>query len=225
MRYLCAICFALFAIAPLSAAPVTYVESTDGELSFDHMDPTDLGLFDIGNNTVEGSISDVGLDNEIDVYTDQADIFSFTVNSGTEVSEIFLRSFSGSSDNFFVGIDDASTFFFSPVDINNFPTNATLDANIVAYGIAGITDLSPDADLDGGSNLFGNFAGPSGGISNSLGAGTYTVYLQETTDTSDYTLNFRVSAVAVPEPSSFAAFAFVSLAVARRRARRKRTLA
>ncbi|MFK8114981.1 MAG: PEP-CTERM sorting domain-containing protein, partial [Rubripirellula sp.] len=140
--------------------------------------------------------------------------------SGTEIDEIYLRSFTSSSNLIFMGIDDASTFHFSPAAINNANLLTDLDPELVVRGTIGVLDLPSGMDPDGGNNLFGVL----GGSSTSLGPGTYSVYLQETGDTSNYTLNFRVSAVAVPEPSSFAAIALASIAMVRSRTRRKRTV-
>lgn len=207
-RLILSVCILLISFGTGDAATVNYLEDTDGEFSGDHNAPTDLGVLGVGNNIVSGTVTDVGLDFDVPFYLNTADIFTFEVPLGTTVDQMFLRSFSSSSSFIFMGVDDTDTFFFSPEDINNFPSNQTLDAAIVARGIIGEPDDvdSPGADPDSGANLFDNLGGPA----NSFGPGNYTVYLQETSDSSDYTLNFRVVS-AVPEPSSVGLFSLCSL--------------
>ncbi|TWT54150.1 hypothetical protein Pla22_17850 [Rubripirellula amarantea] len=213
-----AICVAVLSGSPLLAAPVTFMESGGNELSSNHLVPTNLGTLEIGNNTVQGTVTQVGQD-FMGTWVDfqGADIFSFEVAAGTRINEIFLRSFTSSSNLIFMAIDDQNTFQYSSTQINTTVTSANLTANMSTWGTIGEPDDVDDAlsDPDSGTNLFDLLIGSE----NSLDAGNYTVYLQETGPSSSYTLNFRVSAV--PEPST--SLALLPLGYAVYRFRRKRS--
>ena len=202
LRYFYAFCLSLLMTCCVVAAPITYAENLNGELSGDSTAPTDLGIFGIGNNTVSGQVEQVGgfFPGAGFVDFENADIFTFEVAAGTQVDEIFLRSFDGSSNAIFMALDDANTFGFSASQINQANNLGELFPELILAGTVGeLDDVDVmGADPDSGSNLFDELIGPA----SSLGPGQYSVYLQETADATDYTLNFRVSAAAVPEPST-----------------------
>ena len=200
----------------------------DGELSGDNLAPTDLGLFMPGTNSVNPelhvvrgqvqAIGDVflfGPDPPDNLMFQTADIFTFQIPDGAQLENIFLRHFDSASNLVFVGIDTGNDFDASPYDIN-------LQAGALPI-LAGSTVGTPQLNAPGGF-LSSLGTGPAGsGFVGPLGAGEYTMYVQETNGSSTYEFGFQVVSIsAVPEPSMFAALGLVSCGLGLRRWRRRR---
>ena len=218
-----------FALATLPAttarSQIDYNEIADGFFSTDHLDPTPIGDVGIGTNTVRGSVS-----NARNAATATTDVYSFGVPAGLQVDSFILTDFSSGSNVGFVG------FHFG----NFFPHDAAgLDAvNDTFSGYqanGGSTFSGTTVDVEGVPTFFGTvlfdqstnnlsdlstqLGGP--GFSAPLQAGTYTVYVQETSaGATDYEFSFGVSSASVPEPSSLALVS-LSLVSSTRRSRRR----
>lgn len=200
-------------IASSASAEVVFMENSrggsDGELSGDNLSPTSLGLL-TGEHTVIGQVSDINLgefEEEARGMAGTADIFSFDIAPGTLLTSIILDDFVGQgSGALFMSIDDEPIYSYTPNQINSLDNPP--DLSLVLGGQA-------VGDGQEGTSILSNTAGGA----TSLGPGVYTVYIQETTNSSNYQLTFNVVS-AVPEPSS-AALCVAVLAVTSFRRRRR----
>ena len=179
---------------------VVFDEANDGELSGDNTSPTQLAIFDVGFNTVAGTVVDaLGANPNVDVFT-------FEVASGTQLDGIFLNSFNSTDNVAFIGLNDSTSFPFNATDLSNSPDQSQFIGGLLFGDNVG-TNLI--ADIGDGSI--------GAGFSSPLLAGDYTVYLQQLgTATVDYEFGFNVSAV--PEPGAAVALMLFGIAgMARRR--------
>ncbi|MCC9603445.1 PEP-CTERM sorting domain-containing protein [Stieleria sp. JC731] len=146
--------------------------------------PSAVGVFGIGDTIVEGTILNASESDE--------DVFTFTIADGTRLDSITLDYITGDG-NHFVGIDTGTSM--------TFPASYDGTSLLVAHLVS---DLDSGADLltiDVASNNYNTIAPPG-----ALSAGDYSVWIRETEfQDFDYSLTFRVSAVAIPEPSSLVA--------------------
>lgn len=175
------------------------------DLSDDGNAPTFLTFSD-GHNIVEGSMGWNGV-------TLDADIWTFTVAAGYEVSEINLVTYNGSNPTFpnghFMALASGSTI--NTTDATNHLSNGLwreeLDINLNTK-----TDLL--AILQAGPE-FGGI-----GFTGNLQAGTYTFWVQDTTDfVNQYCIDFVITPV--PEPGSALLMGVASFLCLRRRRPRK----
>lgn len=175
------------------------------DLSDDGNAPTFLTFSD-GHNIVEGSMGWNGV-------TLDADIWTFTVAAGYEVSEINLVTYNGSNPTFpnghFMALASGSTI--NTTDATNHLSNGLwreeLDINLNTK-----TDLL--AILQAGPE-FGGI-----GFTGNLQAGTYTFWVQDTTDfVNQYCIDFVITPV--PEPGSALLMGAASFLCLRRRRPRK----
>lgn len=212
------------------ASAVVVEESDTLEFSGVHTSPTDLGIFLPGTNLVTGAVQAIGRAEDfigVPEMAGTADIFTFEIGEGTQLNEIILNSYSSDQpapNNMFIALHDDSTFFFSALELNDEFVIPDL-SNILAGTVIG--DGPPSqvgTDVLDNLQAAGQIAAvpPLGrDFDIPLGPGNYTVYLQETTGTSNYQLAFNVSAV--PEPSSTFAMAAACVGiVAYRRVRRRK---
>ena len=155
-------------------------------LSTDNNNPTPLGSTQPGSNLVSGHVANAFVSGDMDVFT-------FTVESGFQWSGMYVDSYAypngPTGDNAaFLAINTGTSF---PYNANDFANNPNVDYNSFLGGtIFGTSDV-------GGSNILpraGNVTGS--GFSGPLGAGTYTIYIQQTGPASTYTLDFEVTSVA-----------------------------
>ena len=111
-----------------------------------------------------------------------------------------------------MGLDDGSQYFYSPYFLNFFFPDL---APTIKGAVVGLNDDFLTANSAGGS-----------GASPPLGAGQYTIYIQENNEQAptDYTLEFNVTSV--PESSSVVALSTACLGfIAFRRSRRRKRAA
>jgi len=175
------------------------------DLSDDGNSPTFLTFSD-GHNIVEGSMGWNG-------FTLDADIWTFTVAAGYEVSEINLVTYNGSNPTFpnghFMALASGSTI--NTTDATNHLSNGLWREE---------TDLLGNTKTDLLAILQ---AGPEfGGISftGNLQAGTYTFWVQDTTEfVNQYCIDFVITPV--PEPGSALLLGAASFLCLRRRRPRK----
>jgi len=167
-----------FSFSPLYA--LSHIEATDGDLSDDYLAPTIINIT-LGDNILEGGL---------DGGTTDLDLFRLSVPRGLEISAIILEAASGGGGGgSFLGLQPGSTLSSAPS--NNF-------ADFIGYGLIPAssvgTDYLPVITLPAISTL------PPFYGAESLEAGDYAGWLNETGDSSTYRLNFV--ATQVPEPSS-----------------------
>jgi hypothetical protein len=175
----------------LAAAPLTYVESVDGDLGPSASNPKILD-FDVGVNRISGTMG------KPPSLPPDADYFRFTLEPGEYLTSInvITLSFSG---NFFA--------------VQTGPTISTSDgaAHLFNTLVTGLGELTDNPRYEPSSGTADGFPDP-------LGAGTYTVWYQELGGLVNYTFDYTVTAI--PEPSAFAALAGLAglgLAASRRR--------
>lgn len=162
--------------------------------------------FSDGHNIVEGSMGWNGV-------TLDADIWTFTVAAGYEVSEINLVTYNGSNPTFpnghFMALASGSTI--NTTDATNHLSNGLWREEIDLLGNTK-TDLL--AILQAGPE-FGGI-----GFTGNLQAGTYTFWVQDTTDfVNQYCIDFVITPV--PEPGSALLMGVASFLCLRRRRPRK----
>ncbi|MEL6107996.1 MAG: PEP-CTERM sorting domain-containing protein [Planctomycetota bacterium] len=191
--------FALLITSPaLFASTVTNLhdeDGGDGDLSDDRLAPTDVGLLPIGLSSVTGLI--------FNINSQDADIFTFEVGAGSTLDSMMI---SIDGDRHFLGFDDGPQADGTASEL--------LIARLIGSGDSSanlLTDPIPAGEDFGGS-----------GVNGPLGAGSYTVWLQETAlgDVFGYTVTLQTSASAIPEPSSAVLLAFAGAGLALRRRRK-----
>lgn len=162
-------------------ASIIYDEALSGDLSDDNLAPTLLAISE-GSNVVTGSTIASPLDR---------DIFSFSVAVGQQLVAIVLDTYVSDDDQSFFVVAEGSSIG-SLVSLPGFLGNALIGASAGA--------MQGDDVLDDLGAL--TFPGSTGFVG-ALGAGTYTFWIQETTvGVPDYALDFQVTSVTVPLPSS-----------------------
>ncbi len=193
-------------------AAVVYTEAGNGELSGDSMNPTDLGFFMPGVNSVTGQVTSIGAGG----FNGTADIFTFEIAAGEQLNTIVLDSFATpSGGGLFMMLDDGNTFQFTAPQINdnfNLP-NLSL---ILGGSVVGTSNVGTDV-LDNLANAVNLGLGSQ--FETPLGQGQYSIYLQETGPFSDYSFSFNVTAV--PEPSTTFAMVLAAGLIGFRRLRKR----
>ncbi len=218
----CAVCW--FAMSESCWAGVVYSESVNGSLSSNSNNPTNLGIFTLGVNSVSGSVSFIGPGGS----NDTADIFSFRIEPGQVLQSIILSSYSSrrtvdggtepAPGNMFLAIDDSATFGYTKEEIN---AGAPPDLSRILGGSL-VGDTNPNRV---GTNILSVLASsatnntfPPRSFVTPLSSGAYSIYIQETGPLSTYSLTFNVAAV--PEPSSMLLFGASAIAFPLARLRR-----
>lgn len=177
-------------------------EDFDGDLSGDGNAPTSI-LFSEGHNIIEGIMGSAGGVGPVD-----ADVWTFTILAGYYLTGINLVSYSapGPGIQSFMAIDDAATINMSDPSLHL--SNGLWDEQLDGFGNT-FTDML--AILDAGPAFGGTgFSGP-------LGPGTYTFWVQETTDEIQYCIDFVVTPV--PEPGGALLLGLTGFMLLRRRRR------
>ena len=171
-----------------------------------------------GSNTVTGKVEEIGNGG----FNGTADVFTFEIGVGDQLDTIFLNAFDTESGAaVFLALDDGATFQYTAEQINDQFLLPDL-TQIMGGTVAGTLNIGTDIldDLQNAVNL-----GNGSAFDVPLGTGRYSIYIQETGPSSDYSLGFNVSNVAaVPEPSSLAALGVLGLGVfLHQRRKRNRT--
>lgn len=185
---------------PVSAG-VVYDEDSAGDLSDDHLAPSNLGLF-TDLNTIAGSTQFAN--------SGEVDVFRFNIGAGQRLDSIILREYVSSDNVAFIAINDDVTFPYDTFGLDAVangmaPANAFLGGSTFGPG-----NLNVDIMQQMGFITGRGFSGP-------LGPGDYTIFIQQKGALTEYTFDFNVSAV--PEPSAHCLFAAAIPAMLRRRRR------
>ncbi len=176
---------------------VMHDEGADGTadpLSTDNFNPTPIGSTQPGSNLVTGYVEDAFAVGDMDVFT-------FTVEPGFQWSGLYVDAYdypngAGEDVAAFLAIDTGSSFPYNAFD---FLDNPNVDYNAFIGGT-----IFGGEDESKGRNILpraGNSAGS--GFSGPLGAGTYTIYIQQTGPATRYTLDLEVTSVASQSLSSY----------------------
>jgi hypothetical protein len=169
LRFAVAICFV---VAAPSRAATIWNESTNGDLSGNMSTPTSLTLA-AGNNDLFATTQGGDLE-----------YVTVTVPAGGTMTGLFLRSYNSSDQTAFMALQRGATFTESP-----FAPNI---ANLLGYSHFGSIGV--------GFNLLPGLGIAQGaqGFTPPLQSGPYTFWLQQLGGTTNYQLDFVVSAPPVP---------------------------
>jgi hypothetical protein len=192
----------------MTAAATTYDEAINGDFA-----NADLASSGISPGTFAGVLSDnintiKGTFGNSTAPVRDTDVFSFTIPTGHQLTAINLTYTTISGDS------GGGSYFGIQGGLNIGTGVATVDSNL------------SNALIIDSSNLLASFAvGPEfggTGLTASLGAGDYTMFLSETAAVVGYSMDFAVSSVSpVPEPGEWAMLA-AGLALIGRIAGRKK---
>jgi hypothetical protein len=181
------------------AAAANYNEGVNGDLSDNLASPT-TWILEGGNNSISGSAG-VG-----DVRSDY-DLVTFTVPVGMQIDSVRLDSYANQGYASFLGLQATSawtTGFDFGVDGDTLLGWVLFDNSYVG------TNMLPQMGANGAGYASGGFTPP-------LGAGTYTMLLQDYATPFSYGLTFAVSAVPEPATLSLAAVGLLGVWSQRRR--------
>ena len=178
-------------------ADLMWDEAIDGDLSGDYANPTQLFTKGV-NNHVRFITEDLSGDPDREYFT-------FTIDAGYELTNLFLDTFETTPEfNLaFIAIASGSAF---PT-----PPSAPDPGAMLGYALVGIPDAGTDI-----LQLMGEGAG-SQGFTGPLGAGSYSIWAQETSIAIDvWDLNFVVTAI--PAPGALSLLGLGAIGLRRRRA-------
>lgn len=181
------------------AAAANHFEGVNGDLSDNPAAPTVWAL-DAGNNSITGSAGVGSLGSDYDLFT-------FTVPTGMQIDSVTLDSYSNPGYASFLGLQATPTWttgFDFGVDGDTLLGWVLFDSSYTG------SNMLPEMGANGGGFATGGFTPP-------LGAGTYTVLLQDYATAFSYGLTFAVSAVPEPATVGLAVFALIGVWSQRRR--------
>ncbi|MEL6258989.1 MAG: hypothetical protein AAFQ67_08035, partial [Pseudomonadota bacterium] len=137
----------------------------------DFQNPTDIGTLGVGTNTLTAGQQGEAAGRDIDYVT-------FEVAEGQQLSAINLVSYDGGDAAAFLGLVEGAAF---PTDASSTQASDLLGG--VTYG-----------DAQEGSDILDDIGGLQGatGFSGPLGAGTYTIWLNQTGPASTTSLEFII---------------------------------
>ena len=203
----------LVALASPAKAQTIYTETMFGDLSNTYTSPTTLFFLPGPANTVSGTTGRSSTTGQIDF-----DIFTFNVPTGFVLSGIVPVSTTTPSLSF-IAIDSGTSLSVDPAVVNS----TFNPAGLLGYAHYGPASFPPTI----GTNILAMMGTAAGadGFTPPLGAGDYTIWLQETGTTPiNYTFNFEISA-AIPEPETYALLAAGLLLLGYTAQRRRNSLA
>lgn len=198
-----ALALALGLLAAPCASPgsTLWNEASQGDLSGNRLAPTGVSL-ELGSNDLFATTQNGDLE-----------YLTFQIPAGRAVSSVYLRAYTGTDGRAFFGLQQGGTFTVA--------ANAASPSDMYGYSHFGPNAVGATV----GSDFLGQAASAFGaqGFTPPLGAGTYTLWLQQLGTPVTYQLDLVVSPV--PEPASTAAAvaaALLGVAVIRRRTASRR---
>lgn len=197
-----ALSIALLAGLTATANAQIVFDDASGNASSNGASPTAL-TFNLGSNIVNGTVT---------TPANTRNFYTFTIGASEELTAINLDSLNVTTA---AGAPSSDPGFFALVegDTASIPGAgfANLGGGLFAPGNVGIDLLSiANPQSTGGT-----------GLPAVIGAGDYTFVIQQTgSEVSNFSLDFQVSAAAVPEPTSGILLAGLGLAGLARRRRR-----
>ena len=188
-------------ITGFASADLMWDEAIDGDLSGDHMNPTQLFTKGVNNHVI---FTTVGGNPEQD-----REYFTFTIAEGFELASIVLDGFTTSPES------NLGFFGVAAGTVMPTPPTAPDPTVLLGYALVGMADIGDDIlqTMGGG--------GGSIGFTGALGPGSYTFWAQETgPSTDDWDLNFIVIEQAGVVPGVGGLAGLMGAGLARRRRRR-----
>ena len=202
--FVCALTTASFssqasAAVILSEGPAANLNDPSGNFSDDILTPTDAGTLGLGSSTIEGILYSGRFTGGIFAFRFDVDAISFTVPAGLELQSII-----------YTGSISLSSIF---------PGDPDTVVDTIEVGLLGPAGLDTAALVSTGNDVVPLFSDPP---APTLGAGTYTIRLEEPIDyrqspNDPLTYTIDLVTVPVPEPGSLALLAAGGLILARRR--------
>jgi hypothetical protein len=185
----CVAVFVVAGLAPLASAGGGWIESSQGDLSNDRLNPTLVPLA-IGNNRVSGNTQE-----------GDRDFLTITILPGQTLDQLVLEFYASEDGAAFIGVQTGPILSVDP-------------DNVVPSDLYGWALFGPSHNNLGENILpeMGTNFGAQGFVP-PLTEGTYTFWIQQLGPSTDYTFNF----VVVPAPSAAALFAVGALGLVRRR--------
>lgn len=158
-------------------ATTAWDEAASGDLSNNGLAPTPLVLA-AGSNEVLGSVGNAGLGVD-------RDYFSFNVAAGMRLTAINVN----------VGTQVSGSASFMAVQ-----AGPQVTVTPTGGGAAALLGFTHYEDADVGHNILPRLVSASPTLAGSLGAGTYSMWVQDTGGVVPYNFSFVITAV--PEPTS-----------------------
>jgi hypothetical protein len=154
-----------------SAYAVVWNESINGDLSGSYSAPTVLGSLGPGTHSIIGGDS-----------SGSRDIFTFTISAGMSLVSVFNVAYSGADGTAFIGIASGTSI-----------NDSNLPGSLLGYTHFGTVPGTV------GTEIIDNIAVGAGSATfiPPLGAGTYTVWMQQAGAAATWQMDFIV----VPEPA------------------------
>jgi hypothetical protein len=203
--------------SPAGFGGIIWNEAVNGQLSTNPASPTVLTVFP-GSNEVIGETHGPIIP-ATQLATD-ADIFSFTVGQGFQLTAINILAF-----NYVPNTNPANPISYAAVQTGGRITSTTSGAALLGATLFGNQAPYPGV---GGDLLPALAGGPTllagSGFTPPLGAGQYTFWVQETNGSTSYDFAFQITPDPIPEPSTLTLFTLGGLALAGWRWRRQRAV-
>lgn len=199
-RHVCGVvAFAGVALAGMTAtAGVVWNEGVNGDLSGNQALPTGISL-NAGVNSVVGLVGG----------TDTQDWLTFTVPAGFQLTSLALGAYASNDAQGFMGVQAGSSFVGNPF-------TAAPYMGYGHFGTGAVNGALPPTNLIGADMLAimsdPTLAPGSQGFTAPLGAGTYTLLIQQLGAGTEYRFDFTL----VPGPSGLALGAMGCFGLVRR---------
>jgi hypothetical protein len=192
----------LAAFALPTFAWAAYNESTDGDLSGNHLTPTPVALTPNGLTSISGNVAGAGGGVSTDL-----DYFRVSAPAGQFLTGVFVRSgtTTGGATGSFIGL------FQGPVGTNPATTTGM---DMLGYYLYRVADIDTNI-LDDMATFNFNGTNPSQGFTPPLSANDYTFWVQEGA-LGTFNYNFDIQLSNVPEPATPALLLAASALPARR---------
>ncbi|MFM9835629.1 MAG: PEP-CTERM sorting domain-containing protein [Methylophilaceae bacterium] len=178
-------------LSPQLSQAATYDEAINGDLSNDRLNPSFLALTDspVGANGLSGNNIISGRIGAVNGVVDR-DYLHIIVPTGYVWSELRLGNQTTVGGNgSFIGLAAGSTI---PI-----PPNAINASGLLGYKVYGAADLSNNI-----LNAMAVSGNGSSGFNSPLGAGDYTLWIQELA-TGNFNYRFNLIITAVPEANTY----------------------
>lgn len=199
MKKILSLTFAIAFLAISSGliqAQVVFDDAVNGFASSNGAAPEQL-IFNLGSNVVNGTVTSGGLDPAGNSINNTRNFYTFSIGPGEELSGIEVLALTSTNDDpgFFALINGTT-------GVN--PADGFANLGGTLFGAVANANISTPTPV--GTNLLPLISG--GGISGgsgfgTLGEGDFTFVIQQTgPEINEFSLDFQVSAAAVPEPSS-----------------------
>jgi hypothetical protein len=191
----------ILSVTSPASAGVIYRESVDGDLSGNHLAPSQLTLAS-GSNLISGTFGSTTPTSD----TLDLDYVVVTVPAGLEFHRLVVTDANVGGAVAFIGMEAGTQ-----ISVPHTTASAATLLGWAHYGTTSInTDLFPEMSVASGAQ---GFVAP-------LGPGQYTLWIMELNTTDTFSYGFDVQLRPIPEPGALSVLAVPALALVRARRRR-----